>query len=111
MVRTNRPAFPGKPRIVGTIREGGPARVSRGSGHLADWLLALRLLNRSLGQHAGQVLLVLRAGPQIAARVEPVRGMLRGLFRLGATLQSLLDRGRPNRRDADVGEADAPSAV
>src|SRR5438067_8389991 len=74
-------------------------------------LLALRLLNRPLGQDAGKVLFVLRAGAQVSGRIEPVRRVLRCLFRLGSRLESLLDRVRPDWSWPDVGEPDAPATV
>src|SRR5213078_1152759 len=74
-------------------------------------LAAFRLVNGPLGEDTGKVLLVLRACPQIAGGVEPVRSMLGCLFRLGAFLQRLLDGGRPDGRRADVGEAYAPVTV
>src|SRR5437899_2450320 len=104
IVRTNRPAARSEPRIVRTIREGGPA-WSAGPGH-PETLLALRLLNRPLGEHAGEVLFVFRAGAQVAAWVEPVRRVLGRLLWLGALLERLFHGGGPDRRDPDVGEAD-----
>src|SRR3989442_3025898 len=89
---------------------GWPGPVSR-TEPPQDSLSALGLLDRPLGEHAGEVLLVLRARAEVAARVKPVGGMLRRLFRLGALLQRILDRGRPHRSGPDVGQADAPSAV
>src|SRR5690349_3272870 len=73
--------------------------------------LLLRLLDRPLGEHAGEVLLVLRAGAQVARRVETVRRMLGRLFRLGALLQRVLHGVRADRRRGHVREADAPVAV
>src|SRR5438552_16789561 len=74
-------------------------------------LLALRLLNRPLGQDAGKVLFVLRAGAQVSGRIEPVRRVLRCLFRLGSRLERLLDRVRPDCRWPDVGEPEAPATL
>src|SRR2546430_9948549 len=88
-----------------------PGPGQPGLGPPRDSLRALGLLDRPLGQHAGEVLFVFRAGAQVAAWVEPVRRVLGRLLRLAALLERFLDRGRPDRRDADVGEADPPSAV
>src|SRR5213080_127386 len=81
---------------------------SAGRGPPRDSLRALGLLNRPFGQHTGEVLLVFRTCAQVAGRVEPIRRMLRRLFRLGALLERLLDGVRPDRRDADVRQPDPP---
>src|SRR6202521_6438733 len=73
--------------------------------------LLCALLDRALGQHPSEVLLVLRAGAQVARRIEAVGGMQRRLLRLGALLQSLLHCLGPHRGRADVCEADPPVAV
>src|SRR2546430_16778786 len=71
-------------------------------------LLALRLLNRPLGQDAGKMLFVLRAGAPVSGRIEPVRRVLRCLFRLGSRLESLLDRVRPDWSWPAAAEPGAP---
>src|SRR6266566_5100248 len=58
-----------------------------------------------------QVLLVLRARPQVTRRVEPVGGVLGRLVRLGALLEGILDGRRPHRRRTHVGQPDTPPAV
>src|SRR5712691_11509651 len=74
-------------------------------------LASLGLVYRPLGEHAGQVLLVLGRGAEVAGRVEPVRRVLLRLFRLGAVVQGLLHCSRPHRRRPDFGKPDAPAAV
>src|SRR5205807_2558242 len=57
----------------------------------------LRLLYGASREHPRQVLLVLRGGPDIPARVEPVRGVLGGLAGRGSLAQGLLDGQCSNR--------------
>src|SRR5438067_2215286 len=96
---------------LASVWRGRVARLFRTRPPRPEPLLAFRLLDRPLREHAGQVLLVLRGSAQVAGRVEPVGGVLRRVLRLGAVMQSLLDRGRAHRRRSYVGPADAPSAV
>src|SRR6267378_459907 len=70
-----------------------------------------RLFYRPPGEDPRQVLLVLRARPQVARGAEPVGSMLRGLLRLGSLAQSVLDTLRTNRGRAHVSQPDAPVAV
>src|SRR5437899_2074386 len=65
----------------------------------------------SPGQHPRQMLFVLRAGAQVARRIETVGRVLGGLVWLGAIVQGLLNSLRPHRRRADVRQPDAPPAV
>src|SRR5258708_27636566 len=65
----------------------------------------------SLRQHPREVLLVPRAGPQVARGAEPIRRMLGGLLWLGALVQGVLDGLRAHRDRTDVRQADAPVAV
>src|SRR5690348_18350485 len=69
------------------------------------------LLDRPLGEDPGEVLLVLRARPEVAGWVQPVGRVLGGLLRLGALAEGVLHGFGAHRCRPDVGEADPPVAV
>src|SRR5260370_9331019 len=69
------------------------------------------LFDSPLGQHPRQVLLVFRAGPKVARRVESVGRMLRRLLGLGTLVQGVFDGLRAHRGRTDIRQADAPVAV
>src|ERR1700682_296624 len=70
-----------------------------------------RLLDRPLGQHPSEVLLVLGAGSPLARSRPPIRRVLRRFLWLGALLQRVLDGLGADRRRSYVRQADAPTAV
>src|SRR3982074_1281237 len=84
---------------------GGPARAPGPQPSL------LRLLDGPLGEHPGQVLLVLRTRTKVARWVQAVRRVLRRVFRSGAVVKRLFDRLGADRRRSHVGQADAPAPV
>src|SRR2546426_10225219 len=77
-------------------------------GHPESLLTSFGLVDGPLGQDARKVLLVLRAGPQVAGWAEAVRRMLGRLFRFGALVQRLLAGGRPDGASDDGGGAHPP---
>src|SRR5712692_5690618 len=64
-----------------------------------------------LRQHPRQVLLVLRAGPQVARRAETIGRVLGRLLRLGALFECVFDGLRAHRDRTDIRQTDAPVAV
>src|ERR1700730_10138443 len=88
------------------LREGRWPGVSAGPP-----CVLLRLLDRPLGQDPGQMLLVLRARPEVAGRAQAVGCVLRCVLRLGAVMESLFNGMGTHGRRAHVGQADAPAAV
>src|SRR5712692_7654467 len=70
-----------------------------------------RLFYGPLRKHSRQVLLVFRAGPKVARRVESIGRMLGRLLGLGTLVQGVFDGLRAHRDRTDVRQADAPAAV
>src|ERR1700682_2919987 len=91
--------------------KGYELRDERWAGATAGPRPLLRLLDRSLGQHSSQVLLVLGAGAQVAGRVQAVGCVLRRIFWLGAVVQSVLDCLRADWCRTDVRQPDAPATI
>src|SRR5215217_3916439 len=115
--RRGRGGAAGPPRPPRAARRARPparclSRPSRRRGDAAapEQLSGRGVRQRALGQHARQVALVVRGGVEVGRRVGALGGLLGGrgdrvrVERPAA--QRLLDRGRPQRDGAHVGEPD-----
>src|ERR1700738_5585350 len=88
-----------------------PTRPARGRDSRGGSRLGGRLLDRSLGEHAGQVLLVFGRGADVTTGAEAVGGVFRRLLHRHPLRPRLLACRAANGRRTAIWGADPPAAV